>query len=405
MDVLWLEVTLNDLGGMVSEWWKSRYDCRLSEKKSKKRFIPQATSFVSGERFEGMCFMEWLHQLEQQYVAWIDQTHWVFLLGVVAFAIAALGKSADWLVEEAVTLSEKSGIPKVVIGATIVSLGTTVPETAVSVIAALDGNPDLALGNAVGSIICDTGLILGIACLINPLPLPANVVNRQGWIQLSAGVLLVLASWPWQAPTTAFSTGGLLPQWAGFMFLGLLGVYLYLSVKWSRGKQAMYLEEVEAPAGESIVWSICKLAISILLVIISSHLLIPAVEEAAVRMSIPQSIVAATLVAFGTSLPELVTAVTAARHGHGDLAVGNVVGADILNVLFVAGAAAAATPAGLPADPHFFQLLFPTMLGVLIVFRIGIIYSPETLKFRFGLILITFYIGYLILNYLHSQGH
>ena len=349
--------------------------------------------------------MDYLHQAEQFYANWIDQTHWSLLLIVIAVAIAALGKSADWLVEEAVTLSEKSGIPKVVIGATIVSLGTTVPETAVSVLAALDGQPDLALGNAVGSIICDTGLILGIACLINPLPLPANVVNRQGWLQIAAGLLLVLCCWPWNAPSTAFATGGVLPQWAGFLFLGLLGVYLIVSIRWARGEKPLPLEEVEAPTGEPLLWSLVKLTFSIIFVILSSHLLIPAVEEAAIRMSIPQSIVAATLVAFGTSLPELVTAVTAARHGHGDLAVGNVVGADILNVLFVAGAAAAVTPAGLPAESHFFQLLFPTMLGVLVVFRIGILYSKETLKFGFGLVLIAFYVAFLFLNYAHSQTH
>ena len=139
-----------------------------------------------------------------------NQPSWA--LGVEILAILAiLGKAADWLVGEAVVLSERSGLPKVIIGATVVSLGTTAPEAAVSVLAALQGNPEVALGNATGSIICDTGLILGIACLILPLKLPRQIVNRQGWLQFGAGILLVAACWPWDG-SNPFKTGGVLPQ-------------------------------------------------------------------------------------------------------------------------------------------------------------------------------------------------
>jgi cation:H+ antiporter len=110
--------------------------------------------------------------------------------------------------------------------------------------------------------------------------------------------------------------------------------------------------------------------------------------------------VAATLVAFGTSLPELVTAVTAARRGHGDLAVGNVIGADILNVLFVAGASAAVTKGGLHAGGHFFTLLFPAMIAVLLVFRIGIFVSGDWMKRGFGLVLLAVYALVSLLSYI-----
>jgi hypothetical protein len=108
----------------------------------------------------------------------------------------------------------------------------------------------------------------------------------------------------------------------------------------------------------------------------------------------------ATLVAFGTSLPELVTAVTAARRGHGELAIGNIVGADILNVLFVSGAAAAATEGGLIADPHFFIVLFPVMLFVLAVFRIGIFVSGDAMRRPFGYVLLGAYGLYLAISLL-----
>ena len=133
----------------------------------------------------------------------------------------------------------------------------------------------------------------------------------------------------------------------------------------------------------------------------ASYLLIPAVSEAAFRMDVPESIVAATMVAFGTSLPELVTAITSAWRGHGLLAVGNVVGADILNVLFVAGAAAAVTSGGLPAPSHFFTLYFPSMIFILVVFRIGIFFCKDHLTRPFVVILVFAYLAVTVMGYLN----
>ena len=118
-----------------------------------------------------------------------------------------LVKSADRLVHAAVTLSEAWALPKVVIGATVVSLGTTTPEAAVSVLASVQGNPGLALGNAVGSVICDTGLILGLSCLLGQLPLEHSILRRQGRVQLASGILLVLACFSLDRPSKASSLG------------------------------------------------------------------------------------------------------------------------------------------------------------------------------------------------------
>jgi cation:H+ antiporter len=341
---------------------------------------------------------EWLAEI-------IAEFSWPILAGLIGLCLALLAKGADWLVEEAVTLSERSGIPKVIVGATVVSLGTTTPEAVVSVLAAFQGRPGLALGNAVGSIICDTGLILGLACLISPLPLDRRIVNRQGWIQFGCGVLLVVACLPLGSLGTVFMAGGQLPRWIGFAFLLLLVVYLYKSVKWSSegdlpSADLVRLGELEErTAGVSIPIVVLKLIVAVVGVVASSWVLIPAVSEAAVRLSVPESIIAATLVAFGTSLPELVTAVTAAYRGHGELAVGNIVGADILNVLFVAGAAAAATAGGLVAPAHFFTLYFPSMLAILVVFRVGIFLSGDRLKRPFGAVLLGTYVLVSILSY------
>jgi cation:H+ antiporter len=335
--------------------------------------------------------------------AWLESfyadLHWTLLGLVIIASLYVLGRAADLLVDEAVDLSERSRIPKTVIGATVVSLGTTTPEVAVSVMAAIQGSPDLALGNAAGSVICDTGLILGIAALIAPLRLDRTIVNRQGWIQFGSGFLLVLACVNWANPLASWTTGGNLPQWMGFAFLGGLAAYLYKSIMWSRA-DGMEGELPHHHEEHDPIWlTMLKLVCAVGVVVLSAQALIPAVTESALRMNIPESIIAATLVAFGTSLPELVTAVTAARKGHGELAVGNIVGADILNVLFVSGAAAAVTSAGLDAGPQFFRVVFPMMLFMLTVFRVGIFISGSHMRRPFGWVLLVAYGIYLIVGY------
>ncbi len=326
--------------------------------------------------------------------------HALVLAGVIVLAILVLGKSADHLVDAAVALSRRSRMPKVVIGATVVSLGTTTPEAAVSVLAAVQGSPDLALGNAVGSIICDTGLILGLATMIAPLRLNRAIVNRQGWIQLGAGLALVGFTFPLSRPGSALVTGGTLPQAAGFAFLAALAVYIYLTIRWARrDRDAGSGEAPDGAVSDSTAAILLKLATSLALVVASATVLIQAVEEAALRLSVPEGVIAATLVAFGTSLPELVTAVKASMRGHGELAVGNVIGADILNVLFVAGAAAAVTPGGLVAGPRFFQYLFPAMVFVLLVFRVGVVFSGNAMRRPFGVVLLAAYAVAMIVVY------
>jgi cation:H+ antiporter len=174
--------------------------------------------------------------MEELIISFIKPLPMFAILGIILGSILVLGKGADMLVEEAVVLSVQWGVPKMIIGATIISLGTTLPEVTVSVLAAISGNPEIALGNAVGSIICDTGLILGIAILIAPPKINRTLVNRQGWIQFGSGMLLILAALPIYKIESLFTEGGNLSQTTGFFFLILLGLYLFYSVKLSRNK-------------------------------------------------------------------------------------------------------------------------------------------------------------------------
>jgi cation:H+ antiporter len=189
----------------------------------------------------------------------------------------------------------------------------------------------------------------------------------------------------------------------GFVFLALLLLYLWQTIRWARLKNNNannHAQATESPT-DNLATLLLKLLAGIALVVVSSRILIPAVQETALRINVPDSIIGATLVAFGTSLPELVTAITAVKKGHGELAVGNVIGADILNVLFVAGAAASVTKGGLIAPSHFFAVLFPAMLFVLIIFRAGVFFSKEKLQRPIGAILLGTYVLVTVISYRH----
>ncbi len=341
--------------------------------------------------------------MEQWITELISGLHTLVLFLIIAVMLYTLGKGADWLVDEAVTLSTRWGLGKAVIGATIVSIGTTTPEAAVSVLSAIQGKPGLALGNAVGSIICDTGLILGLASLIAPLPLNRELASRLSNVQVGAGILLVIGCFPWTSPAKVFMEGGTLHQLVGVSFVVLLGLYIWQSIRWASATGAN-ADSDEVTAGEETgaAGTLMKLISSIAIIVISAQILIPSVRIMAERIGVPDHIISATLVALGTSLPELVTAITAVRRGQGELAVGNIIGADILNVLFVAGVSAAATSEGLKAEVQFFQFLFPAMLFILIVFRCGIFVSGDQLKRPFGVVLVATWVLVTILSYVLS---
>ena len=330
-------------------------------------------------------------------LSFIEPLPLLALLAIIAVSLLTLSKGADILIDEAVIISKRLGIPKAIIGATIVSLGTTLPEVSVSVMAAINGNPDLALGNAVGSIIVDTGLIMGIAALISPIVIDYKSIKFQSWIQVLSGVLLVIMA----LPIFSSKDTGVISQPMGFILIACLAAYLFWSFKHSKN-QLNALVEVQAQehVKDSIIKQFLLMVFGVAVVILSSKVLIPSVELTAIKIGIPQSIIAATLVAFGTSLPELTTSVKSVLKGHGDLAVGNIMGADILNVLFVTGLSAAVTPSGLQVPSNFYGLHFPAMLIILVTFRTFTLSKDHKISRLEGGILLGAYLVYLTLNYI-----
>jgi cation:H+ antiporter len=278
--------------------------------------------------------------------------------------------------------------------------------------AAWSGDSGLALGNAVGSIIADTGLIFGLGCLLAILPADRAILRRQGWVQFGAGSLLFLLCFG-----ALFLSGdaAALGRPVGALLLVLLAAYLYFSVRWSRSHPSMarHARAVSLPEGAPIAVGRRLLLglVGLLLVISSSRVLICSVSVLAERWGVPQVVIAATLVAIGTSLPELMVALTSIAKGHVELLVGNVIGADVLNVLFVVGASAAAAPLPI-VDPSssvpriFLYLHLPTMMAVLVLFRIYIRAASPRGQFRrwYGLPLVVLYVAYVVVQYALSGG-
>jgi cation:H+ antiporter len=320
------------------------------------------------------------------------------LLAIIVVCIVMLSAGADWMIDGVVDLAERTGMPKIVIGATVVSLGTTLPEAFVSVMAAYMGNPGLALGNGVGSIIADTGLIFGLTCLLAAVPVNRFILDRTGWVQVGVATLLVLIA---LAALLFSDSPPRLERWIGFMFLAMLALYLYVTYRWAKQGVGVLTggeEEVQEHELMSVGRSWLLIIGGLVLVIVGARILVPSASEIAVRFGVPEDVIAATMVAFGTSLPELMTAIAAIRKGHPEITVGNIVGADVLNVLFVIGAAAAASPLLIPMNFYYFH--FPAMLIILYSFRVFISMNRggEFQRWQ-GVWLLGVYLVYVILQY------
>ncbi len=333
---------------------------------------------------------------------WFTDASSILLVLYAVGGLYFLSMGAEWLVEGASALAFRFGMPEVIVGATIVSLGTTMPECTVSVLAAFNGNPGLALGNAVGSVIADSALIFGIGCLITTLPADKYVLSRQGWIQFGSAVILAAICYGSYA---VLGNDAEIGRMMGIVLLVLLAIYMYLSVIWSRRhpqEQAIRVSETiaeHAEPGEMVhvadehVTQKTSLALAgmivagLVVVVFSGHVAIESVSVIAGRIGIPQVVIAATLVAFGTSLPELMVGITAIRKGHPELLVGNVLGADILNILFVTGAAAVAAPLPIidtsaKVPEIFLYLHIPAMLIILTYFRLCIFSATKHGQFK-----------------------
>ncbi len=339
--------------------------------------------------------------MEELYRHFLEGLSLPFLFSGIILFLYILSRGADFFVDGAVALSEEFHISKMVIGATIVSLGTTLPELSVSLVASLSGDSQVALGNAIGSVICNTALIIGVAAIISPLAIQKNQIKKQTFLQLGAAITVILLSIPYTFSIGKKGIKSYISRPEGLFLLILLMGYIFLSIKWIKRDRAEAIipDDAERDVGHHFI-IFTKLILGIIIVIVSSKLLLPTVQITASKLGVANSVIAATLVAFGTSLPELVTSVTASLKGHGELAIGNVTGANILNILFVIGISSAFSRKGIEVTRDFFTFYFPVMLVVLGVFSIGALGDREKFGRGFGFILLIIYILITIKSYI-----
>lgn len=248
---------------------------------------------------------------------------------IVGFVM--LTKGADWFVDGSSALAFRLGIPQLVIGLTIVAMGTSAPEAAVSITSALKGNEGITVGNVVGSNIMNILLILGIASVIVPLAVQKSTRMIEIPYMIAITVLFGVLGYTGEMVTRV--EGGIL--WIAFLIY--LGYLLWMAKK---GKEDNEPDEKQ----KSLPVQLLMILTGLICIVLGSDFVVDGATEIAKVIGISERIIGLTIVAFGTSLPELVTSVTAARRGNADIAIGNIVGSNVFNILFVAGTSALISP-------------------------------------------------------------
>ena len=249
----------------------------------------------------------------------------IYILFIVGLILII--KGGDYFVDSACSIARFTGLPEVLIGATLVSIATTLPETTVSVVSAVSNYPTIAMGNAIGSIVCNTGLILGLYHIFKPSKVRSRVFNFK--IMLLTLYLLVL----W-----VMSMRGYIDTAAGMILLAMLFGYLcldllFIGYKWKSNKTKNKKREREKFSFSSAM----KFIVGITFILVGSRLLVNNGIMIAKHLGVSEAVIALTIIALGTSLPELVTAISSFIKGHDDISVGNILGANILNVALVLG--------------------------------------------------------------------
>lgn len=309
-----------------------------------------------------------------------------YLLLVVGFAL--LIKGADWFVDGASSIAKILRISPLLIGLTIVAFGTSSPEATVSILAALDGNAEVSLGNVIGSNIFNITLVVGLTALLNPLKVESETIRKEiPFTLLGSAVLLVLIS---DIALQGFSEN-LLTRSDGLIFLLIFAVFMYYIFEVARNnRDKIPVEETSEKAtwGKNSFWTLIGLAA----IIFGGELVVRNSTEIAVSLGMSETLVGLTIVAIGTSLPELVTSIMAAIKKQSEIALGNIVGSNIFNILFVLGTSSLITP--LPVNSKIF-----VDIGLLLVLTVILLVFSRT-NFRIGKIEGTFlaiaYVLYLV---------
>ncbi len=317
----------------------------------------------------------------------------LFLLG---FVLLILG--GDWFVDGAVAIAKKWHIPDLLIGATVVSIGTTLPEVMVSAGAAVAGHSEIAYGNALGSIICNTALISAITITFAP-----GMTDKKSLRVPAAFFFVALALYAGVSYFTGFFS-----RPVGIALLAIFAVYIGLQVKSALGGSSSSLEVEESESSSSAEMPLWRAVVSLIAgaaaIAVGADLLVDNGTIIATALGVPESVIALTFVALGTSLPELITAITSLRKGHGALSLGNVIGANLFNLVLVSGLSITLRPFAVPASKLVAGLNaslvvdIPVVLGVMLLMTVPALVKGKLYRWQ-GILLLLIYASYCVFQF------
>ncbi|WP_280547514.1 calcium/sodium antiporter [Halomonas sp. 11-S5] len=306
-------------------------------------------------------------------------------LGAIAFGVWMLIKGGDWTVDNAVTVARRSGLSKLFIAATVVAFGTSAPELFTSVNANLSGFPGISVGNVIGSNIANVFMVVAVSAMIAP------VVFNRSEVRLDTIVMLVAT-----AAMVAAILAGILPTWGGIVMVIALAGYVFYQYKASK----LDIDEVEEhDAGGRFPG--LMLLVGILTLLVGSEILVQGAVAGGVALGVPEAVIGMTLIAFGTSLPELTACVAAARKGQNDMIVGGIIGSNVFNILSVMAISAVARP--LLIDPRFASFDMLAVVVVTLVFAAFLLFVGKIGPIAGG-VMAACYLAFIIAQYTVAES-
>lgn len=330
-----------------------------------------------------------------QYADFLDGMPLLWAIIILPIGLAVLIKGADWLVDGAVAIAKQLGMSPLIIGLTIVAMGTSAPEVAASVKAALENSPGLAIGNVYGSNIANLALVGGLCAIIRPISISRAAIVRD--IPLMLGCALLLYG--------IFYTGPSLSRFESILMLILFaGIILFMihTERKQAKKDARVLEkrvatvQQAAPHQPKTIWlSLLVIFVGLLCLAEGASLTVSSAKIIGRYAGLSEIVIGATIIALGTSLPELLTCLIASIKGHDDLSIGNLVGSNIFNTLLVIGASGLAKPYSIASEPQLIGWYYWLMILILALFSIIALVFRKISK-PAGVILFMCYAGYIV---------
>ncbi len=316
------------------------------------------------------------------------------LVPVLLFAagLLLLIKGGDWFVDGASALARRFHLPELLIGATVVSIGTTLPEVMVSTMSALSGHGEIAYGNAIGSVICNAALIAAITIAVRPGKVDPKTLKTPVAFFFAAAAIYCIAAYVF----------GKFTRVMGFIMLAMFVAYMVVNVLQMKNTPSEKQEETEEEM--SLAKTLVLLVLGAVLIALGANLLVDNGTLIAQALGVPESVIALTFVALGTSLPELVTAITSLVKGHSDLSLGNVVGANVFNLVLVSGVSVTLAPFTIPQSSTLLGinssliLDLPVMLAVMLILTVPALIKGKLNRVQ-GILLLAVYAAFCVVQF------